>query len=59
MLTGKDEDKDIPDQESRDGKLEVGRQIEGNHSYLSAEMRHLDCILKEKSNWALFTLWEK
>lgn len=32
MLTGKDEDKDIPDQESRDGKLEVGRQVAGSHS---------------------------
>lgn len=26
---------------------------------LSAEIRRLDCVLKEKRNWALFTLWEK
>lgn len=34
MLTGKDEDKDIPGQESReaDSKLKVGRQVKANHS---------------------------
>lgn len=34
MLIGKDKDKDILDQESReaDSKLEVGGQVEANHS---------------------------